>query len=192
MLDEFGGGIDGAIERLDYLADLGINCLEIMPVSNVALTVDWGFLPIGYFGVDERFGKRADLQRLVDAAHQRGIAVIVDAVYGHTARDFPYGDALPAARLPREPVHGPFAKDLFGDSTDFARTFTRDFFFTVNLYWLAATTSTASATTAYPTTGTARWASATPTSSTTPTRRCRIAAAGGSLAALLRRRRRSI
>lgn len=54
MISEFGGDIDRTIERLDYLADLGINCIEIMPVSNVAMTVDWGFLPIGYFGVDER------------------------------------------------------------------------------------------------------------------------------------------
>jgi 1,4-alpha-glucan branching enzyme len=34
MLDEFAGGVDGTISRLDYLADLGVNCLEIMPVSN--------------------------------------------------------------------------------------------------------------------------------------------------------------
>ena len=58
MITEFGGDIDGTIARLDYLADLGVNGIEVMPVSNVSNTVDWGFLPIGYFGVDERFGKR--------------------------------------------------------------------------------------------------------------------------------------
>ena len=46
---------------------------------SIALTVDWGFLPIGYFGVDERFGKRKDLQGLIDAAHQNirlyGVAI---------------------------------------------------------------------------------------------------------------------
>jgi len=51
MIDEFGIDIDGTIERLDYLADLGVNCIELMPISNVALTVEWGYLPIGYFGV---------------------------------------------------------------------------------------------------------------------------------------------
>ena len=55
QLEEFGGGLDGTIRLLGYLADLGINCPEIAPVSNVALTVDWGYLPTGYFGVDERF-----------------------------------------------------------------------------------------------------------------------------------------
>ncbi|WP_218596862.1 alpha-amylase family glycosyl hydrolase [Chroogloeocystis siderophila] len=73
MITEFGGDIDGAIAQLDYLANLGINCIEVMPVSHVGMTVDWGFLPIGYFGVDERFGNRKDLQRFIDAAHQRKI-----------------------------------------------------------------------------------------------------------------------
>lgn len=85
MLTEFGGDLEGAIAKLDYLKDLGINCLEVMPVSNVSNIIDWGFLPIGYFGVDERFGKRKDMQRFTDEAHQRGIAVILDVVYGHTS-----------------------------------------------------------------------------------------------------------
>ena len=83
MINEFGGDIGGVTAQLDYLADRGINCVELMPVSNVANAVDWGFLPIGYFGVDERFGRRKDLQGLIDEAHKRGIAVILDVVYGH-------------------------------------------------------------------------------------------------------------
>lgn len=138
MLDEFADGIDSTLDRLDYLADLGVNCLEIMPVSNVSMTVDWGFLPIGYFGVDERFGNRANMQRLVQAAHQRGIAVILDAVYGHTARDFPYSELYRRLRYHENPFLGAFAKDMFGESTDFARKFTQDFFYTVNHHWLAA------------------------------------------------------
>ncbi len=136
MINEFGGDIDGAIARLDYLADMGINCIELMPISNVANTVDWGFLPIGYFGVDERFGKRKDLQRLIDAAHQRGIAIILDAVYGHTSESFPYAYVYKKLAYWENPFMGAFAKDYFGESTDFRRTFTRDFFFTVNHHWL--------------------------------------------------------
>lgn len=138
MLDEFGDGLDGTIARLEYLADLGINCIEIMPVSNVSMNVDWGFLPIGYFGVDERFGNRKDMQRLIEAAHQRGIAVILDAVYGHTAADFPYSDLYRRLRYRENPFMGSFAKDYFGESTDFGRKFTRDFFYTVNHHWLSA------------------------------------------------------
>lgn len=136
MITEFGGGIEGVISKLDYLADLGINCIELMPVFNVSNTVDWGFLPIGYFGVDERFGKRRDMQALIDAAHQRGIAVILDAVYGHTDEHFPYFYLYDRLHYVENPFMGPFARDYFGKSTDFSRSLTRDFFFTVNHHWL--------------------------------------------------------
>jgi maltooligosyltrehalose trehalohydrolase len=86
---ELGGGLDRTRDLLAYLGDLGVNAIEVMPLSNAGAAVDWGYLPIGYFGVDERFGNRSDFQALVDAAHQHGIAVIVDVVYRHTGVDFP-------------------------------------------------------------------------------------------------------
>ena len=138
-LAEFGGSLQGAIDRLDYLTDLGVNALSVMPVNNVSLEIDWGYLPLGYFGVDERFGKRNDFQSFVDAAHRRGLAVIVDVVYGHTGRDFPYADLYQRLRYGENPFMGPFAKDYFNDlgiSTDFNRGLTRDFFYSVNLHWL--------------------------------------------------------
>jgi maltooligosyltrehalose trehalohydrolase len=138
MLNEFGGGINGSIDRLPYLADLGVNCVEVMPVSNVGIEVDWGFLPIGYFGVDERFGNRKDFQRFVDVAHQNGIAVVVDSVYGHTSDDFPYQYLYDRLRYNENPFMGSFAKDYFGCSTDWRRPLTQDFFYTVNHHWLEA------------------------------------------------------
>jgi maltooligosyltrehalose trehalohydrolase len=136
MLNEFGGGLDGAIAHLPYLADLGINCIEVMPVSDVGLVVDWGFLPIGYFGVDERFGNRKDFQRFVDVAHQHGIAVVVDSVYGHTSEYFPYQYLYTRLQYHENPFMGPFAKDYFGCSTDYNRKLTQDFFYSVNNHWL--------------------------------------------------------
>ncbi len=137
MINEFGGDIDKTIALLDYLADLGINCLEIMPVSNVANVVDWGVQPLGYFGVDERFGKRKDLQTLIDAAHQRGLAVVVDSVYGHTNANFPYAYVYRRLNYHENPFMGPFgdAND-FGESTDFNRRITRALLNTVNYHWL--------------------------------------------------------
>jgi 1,4-alpha-glucan branching enzyme len=136
MLNEFGGSIDGAIAHLSYLADLGINCVEVMPVSNVGIEVDWGFLPIGYFGVDERFGNRKDFQRFIDEAHKLGIAVILDAVYGHTSENFLYQYLYNKLNYNKNPFMGPFAKDYFGCSTDFKNKITQDFFYTVNQHWL--------------------------------------------------------
>ena len=138
-IGEFGGDLNRVGNVIAYLADLGINAVEIMPLSNVGTSVDWGYLPIGYFGVDERFGKRSDFQALVDLCHQHGIAVIVDVVYGHTGVDFPYYDAYTRLRYRDNPFMGPFAKDYFsnfGKSTDFNRPLTRDYFYTVNHHWL--------------------------------------------------------
>src|SRR6266404_5939720 len=55
---ELGGDFERTRDFMAYISDLGVNALEVMPLSNVASSVDWGYLPIGYFGVDERFGKR--------------------------------------------------------------------------------------------------------------------------------------
>jgi 1,4-alpha-glucan branching enzyme len=76
---------------------------------------------------------------MVDIAHQHGIAVIVDVVYGHCGVDFPYYDAYTRLQYHDNPFMGPFAKDLFsnfGKSTDFNRQLTRDYFLTVNHHWL--------------------------------------------------------
>ena len=136
---ELGGDLERTSNLMAYLSDLGVNAIEVMPLSNVAASVDWGYLPIGYFGVDERFGKRSDFQQMVDIAHQHGIAVIVDVVYGHTGVDFPYFDAYTRLNYRENPFMGPFAKDYFsnfGKSTDFNRQLTRDYFFTANQHWL--------------------------------------------------------
>ncbi|HEY8521333.1 MAG TPA: alpha-amylase family glycosyl hydrolase [Gammaproteobacteria bacterium] len=136
MLHEFSGGLRAAMERLPYLADLGINCIEVMPISNVEATLNWGFEPIGFFGVDERFGNRADFQAFVDEAHRHGIAVILDVVYGHTGAHFPYEYVYSRLGYHENPFMGSFGKDMFGPSTDWSRPFVRDYFFTVNDFWL--------------------------------------------------------
>jgi 1,4-alpha-glucan branching enzyme len=136
---EFAGDLPKAVRMLRYLADLGVNAIEVMPLSNVAGLVDWGYLPIGYFGVAEKFGKRSDFQAFVDAAHQQGIAVIVDMVFGHAGVDFPYYDLYTRLRYQQNPFMGPFAKDYFSDqgkSTDFTRPLTRDYFHSVIDHWL--------------------------------------------------------
>jgi 1,4-alpha-glucan branching enzyme len=134
MINEFGESIDGTISKLDYIADLGINCIELMPVSNCGIEIDWGYLPIGYFGVDERFGKRRDLQRLIDSAHQKGLAVILDSVYGHTSDSFAYYYVYDQLAYNENPFMGRSAD--YGESCDYGRDFTQDFFFSVNNHWL--------------------------------------------------------
>jgi maltooligosyltrehalose trehalohydrolase len=87
---QFYGSFDGVVARLDYLDGLGVNCLELMPITPVKTEFDWGYGPIGYFAPEDYLGGPLGLKRLVNAAHARGIAVILDVVYGHAdAREFP-------------------------------------------------------------------------------------------------------
>jgi maltooligosyltrehalose trehalohydrolase len=132
---EFGGDIDKSIELFDYLQDLGVNVIEVMPISNVASRVDWGYAPIGYFGVDERFGKRRDFQRFVAEAHRRKMAVVMDSVFGHVEDRFPYHRLYQALGKP-SPMIGAYGENLFFQSTDFAKPLTRQFFLTVCSHWL--------------------------------------------------------
>jgi 1,4-alpha-glucan branching enzyme len=136
MLHEFRGDLELAAGRLPYLADLGVNCVEVMPITNVEATLNWGFEPIGFFGVDERFGNRCNFQRFVDEAHRHGIAVILDVVYGHTGKHFPYEYVYSRLGYRQNPFMGSFSKDMFGPSTDWSREFVRDYFFTANHFWL--------------------------------------------------------
>jgi 1,4-alpha-glucan branching enzyme len=138
MISEFGINLKTTIERLNYIADLGVNCIKIMPISNIVNTIDWGYKPIGYFGVDDRFGKSKHFKKLIDEAHQRGIAVIQDVVYAHTEEHFAYSYLYRKLGKPN-PLMGKFAKDGFGpddECTNFEHPFIRDFFFTVNCYLL--------------------------------------------------------
>ncbi|MFC1766129.1 alpha-amylase family glycosyl hydrolase, partial [Planctomycetota bacterium] len=132
---EFTGDLDRAIDKLDYLQDLGVTGISLMPVTNITDVIDWGYTPVGYLGVDERFGKRRDFQAFVDAAHQRGMAVLVDAIYGHTSSLFPYEYLY--SRLPIDnPFMGSFSQDMFAPSVDWTKTLAQDFFYAVNRHWL--------------------------------------------------------
>jgi 1,4-alpha-glucan branching enzyme len=134
-LIEFEGSLLKAIDRLDYLNDLGVNCISLMPVTNVNEPIDWGYTPIGYFGVDERFGNRFDFQNFVDHAHQKGIAVVVDAIYGHTSHLFGYKYLYDNVGVDN-PFMGSFSQDMFSPSVNWAVPIAQDFFYTVNLHWL--------------------------------------------------------
>ena len=74
---------DGVAAKLDYLAELGVNAIELMPVAQVPGNRNWGYDGVFPFAVQQSYGGVAGLRRLVDAAHQKGIAVVVDVVYNH-------------------------------------------------------------------------------------------------------------
>src|SRR5688500_17370061 len=84
--DFSGGEEDGylrgkytdVIAKLDYLADLGINAIELMPLKSNPGDFNWGYSPIHYFSPEESFGTTSQLKELIDKCHGLGIRVIVD------------------------------------------------------------------------------------------------------------------
>ena len=77
------GNLDRAIERLDYLRDLGINAVQLMPLAEFAADFSWGYNPAHLFAVESAYGGPAALKAFVKAAHARGMAVLLDVVYNH-------------------------------------------------------------------------------------------------------------
>lgn len=72
-----------AIEKLDYLKELGITTIELMPVTSMAMSNGWGYAPNYLFSVENSYGGRRGLLDFVKACHERGLAVILDVVYNH-------------------------------------------------------------------------------------------------------------
>ncbi len=85
------GTFDGAVARLDELADLGVTALEIMPVATFAGGHGWGYDGVNLFAPHEAYGGPDGLKRLIDGCHARRIAVIIDVVYNHLG---PVGNSL--------------------------------------------------------------------------------------------------
>ncbi|MFO7447487.1 MAG: malto-oligosyltrehalose trehalohydrolase [Ignavibacteriaceae bacterium] len=77
------GTFESAIKKLDYLYDLGITAIEIMPVSQFPGKSNWGYDGCYPFAPQNSYGGPEGLKKLIDAAHKKGLAVILDVVYNH-------------------------------------------------------------------------------------------------------------
>lgn len=78
------------IDRLDYLENLGINAIELMPVNEFDGNESWGYNPSFHMATDKYYGSPEMLKMLIDEAHQRGMAVIADIVFNHATGQNPY------------------------------------------------------------------------------------------------------
>jgi len=77
------GTFKSVIENLDYLADLGITHIELMPVVEFSGDWGWGYDSVDLFAPHHLYGTPDDLKSLIDASHARGLAVLLDVVYNH-------------------------------------------------------------------------------------------------------------
>ncbi len=84
------GTCDAAIEKLDHLVELGVTHVEVMPVAAFPGKWGWGYDGVDLYAVHEAYGGPAAFAGFVDAAHDRGLAVILDVVYNHLGPDGNY------------------------------------------------------------------------------------------------------
>lgn len=77
------GNFEDAIALVPYLVDLGVNAIELLPMSEFSGEVNWGYETSHYFALEYSAGGRDQLKHLIRACHQQGIAVIMDVVYNH-------------------------------------------------------------------------------------------------------------
>ncbi len=139
----FGGkGYKEATEHLQYLIDLGINCVQLMPVTEYPGEHYWGYNPRHPFAPESSYGKPEDLKAFIDACHGRGIRVILDIVLNHsesesplTRIDFTYWFYQPGSE-PDEPgnVWGPKFNLEFYDEQH-KRNPAREYLYEMVEYW---------------------------------------------------------
>ncbi|MEN9567327.1 MAG: hypothetical protein RLZZ69_2523 [Cyanobacteriota bacterium] len=95
---DFSGGEDDpnvrgkyqdVIDKLDYLVDLGINAIELMPVNENPGDYSWGYSPQHFFAAESNYGSTYELKHLIDECHGKGIRVIIDGIYNHSNTECP-------------------------------------------------------------------------------------------------------
>jgi malto-oligosyltrehalose trehalohydrolase len=127
------GTFAGVERRLDYLRDLGVTAVELMPIADFPGKRNWGYDGVLLYAPDATYGRPEDLKRLVDAAHERGLMMFLDVVYNHFG---PEGNYLHA-----------YAREFFTErhKTDWGAAINfdgaksravRDFFIHNALFWL--------------------------------------------------------
>ncbi|MDP7088082.1 MAG: alpha-amylase family glycosyl hydrolase, partial [Phycisphaerales bacterium] len=83
----FPGNFAGIQAHFDHLESLGINAIELLPVNEFAGNQSWGYNPGHIFAVESYYGGPDQLKQLIDACHERGIAVLIDVVFNHLGPD---------------------------------------------------------------------------------------------------------
>lgn len=134
------------MDTLDYLQDLGVSAIELMPINEFEGNDSWGYNPAFYFATDKAYGTENDYKAFIDECHRRGIAVIIDMVLNHSYGLSPlvqmyfdpsageYGQ--PSADNPWYNEVCPHEPYCWGYDFNHQSTYTRAFIDRVNAYWL--------------------------------------------------------
>ncbi|WP_185817047.1 alpha-amylase family glycosyl hydrolase [Hymenobacter metallilatus] len=129
-------------DTLGYLQRLGVNCIELMPVNEFEGNESWGYNPSFHFAPDKYYGPKDEFKRFIDAAHRRGMAVVLDVVLNHAFGQNPmvqmYFDAATGKPTANSPWFNADATHPFNVGYDFNHEspFTRYYSKRVMEHWL--------------------------------------------------------
>ena len=127
------GTFAGVEKKLDYLADLGVTAIELMPVSDFPGRRNWGYDGVLPYAPDSSYGRPEDLKRLIQSAHKKGLMVLLDVVYNHFGPDGNYLLTY-APQFFTDRHRTPWGDAINLDGPD--SRVVRDFFIHNALYWL--------------------------------------------------------
>lgn len=130
-------------DSLGYLQKLGVNAIELMPISEFEGNDSWGYNPSFYFAPDKAYGTKNDYKAFIDDCHSRGIAVIQDIVFNHSYGQSPLGQMYYNSSLNRPSADNPWYNQVSPNTTyswgyDFNHesAYTKAFMDSALKYWL--------------------------------------------------------
>ena len=132
------GTMKKLMDRLDYIQNLGVNAIELMPICEFEGNNSWGYNPTHYFAPDKAYGNETAYKTFIDECHKRGIAVILDMVFNHATGLNPMNKLYPSSELSSNPwfnVNPPHGDNVYEDwNHDFAPA--HEMFRRALSYWL--------------------------------------------------------
>lgn len=134
---------ESTLAKLDYLQDLGINAIELLPVNEFEGNSSWGYNPSFYFAVDKYYGTKDAFKAFVDECHKRGMAVIIDMVLNHSYGQSPFvqmywdgANNRPSSDNPWYNVQSPNQSYSWGYDFNHESTHTKALVDSINSYWM--------------------------------------------------------
>lgn len=134
--------IASVTDSLDYLAEMGVNAIELMPFNEFEGNDSWGYNPSFFFAPDKAYGTEEDYKHFIDECHKRGIAVIMDMVLNHSFSQSPLAQMYWNSELQRPAPENPWYNESaphplsVGSDFNHESIYTREFSKRVMAFWI--------------------------------------------------------